>query len=282
MNVRVALRLGRVSNLPTVVSNVLAGVALAGRHPAPVTIALVCLAMSLMYVAGMFLNDAFDRDIDRVERPERPIPAGAVTAAAVFDAGFAMLVAGVAIVAGIAIVTGAGGKPVLVALALAASIVLYDARHKGNPIAPFVMGACRACVYLTAGLAVRDTICGELALGSASLVAYVVGLTYIAKQENLREMKNLWPLAFLVVPFVAAWPHDLASAGVYVALLSWVLRALGLLRARKIRDAVTGLIAGIALLDALWIVELGRPHLALIAIAAFVATAALQRLVPGT
>ena len=60
-----ALRLGRVSNLPTVTSNVLAAVALSGAHPSPSTIVGTCIAVSLMYVAGMWLNDAFDRDIDR-------------------------------------------------------------------------------------------------------------------------------------------------------------------------------------------------------------------------
>jgi hypothetical protein len=282
MTLRTALRLGRVSNLPTVVSNVLAGVALSGRFPSPLAIALVCLAMCLMYVAGMFLNDAFDRDIDRVERPERPIPAGEVAASTVFDAGFLMLVVGIVTVAAVALATGASWKPIAVAAALGTAIVLYDARHKNNPVAPFIMGLCRAGVYLTAGLAFRDDVCHALLIGTASLVAYVVGLTYVAKQENLREMKNLWPLLFLAVPFVAAFPTNLVTGGVYVALAAWVLRALGLLRARKIRDAVTGLIAGISLLDALWIAHLGRPGLGLVAVAAFSLTVVFQRVVPGT
>src|SRR5262249_49744704 len=69
MKLATALRLGRVSNLPTVTSNVVAATALAGGHPSRITLLATCAAMSLMYVAGMWLNDAFDRDIDRVERP---------------------------------------------------------------------------------------------------------------------------------------------------------------------------------------------------------------------
>ena len=72
------LRLGRVSNLPTVWTNVLAGVALSGARAPAGTAVLLALALSLFYVGGMFLNDAFDREVDTRERPERPIPSGTV------------------------------------------------------------------------------------------------------------------------------------------------------------------------------------------------------------
>ena len=76
MSLSIALNLGRISNLPTVWSNVLAGMVMAGGAldhrfiPAG-------LSLSLFYVGGMYLNDAFDRGIDAIERPERPIPAHA-------------------------------------------------------------------------------------------------------------------------------------------------------------------------------------------------------------
>ena len=43
----------------------------------------------------MYLNEAFDREVDARERPERPIPAGEVDAKTVFSLGFAMLGLGV-------------------------------------------------------------------------------------------------------------------------------------------------------------------------------------------
>ena len=91
MSWQVALRLGRVSNLPTVWTNTLAGIVLAGgRVLEPWTLPLL-VALSLFYVAGMYLNDAFDAGIDARERPERPIPAGLVSAETVFTLGFAMM-----------------------------------------------------------------------------------------------------------------------------------------------------------------------------------------------
>ena len=90
VNLATALRLGRVSNLPTVWSNVLAGSALAGAATG-VSVFCAMLAASAFYVGGMYLNDAFDRDIDSRERPERPIPSGAISAKSVFAIGFGLL-----------------------------------------------------------------------------------------------------------------------------------------------------------------------------------------------
>jgi 4-hydroxybenzoate polyprenyltransferase len=282
MKLSTALRLGRVSNLPTVTSNVLAGTALAGSSKSGLTIALVCFALSLMYVAGMWLNDAFDRDIDRVERPERPIPSGEVTAGTVFDVGFVLLGGGIVVIAATAFASGAGWKPLVSAVALGAMIIFYNANHKDNPWAPVVMGLCRAGVYTTAALVARPHLSQEVLFGAGLLIAYLIGLTNAAHQENLVELEELWPLAFLAAPFALLRPHDLGSLAVYTVFLVWVARAVWLLRAKRIKQAVTALIAGISLLDALLIISFGRPGLAIAALAAFAATSLLQRIVPGT
>ena len=65
------LRLGRVSNLPTVWTNVLAATVLAGGAWQNARTALVLVAMSLFYVGGMYLNDYFDRAIDARGRYRR-------------------------------------------------------------------------------------------------------------------------------------------------------------------------------------------------------------------
>ena len=94
MNWQVALRLGRVSNLPTVWSNSLAGLVLAGGTAATIGIELglgLMIIMSLFYIGGMYLNDAFDQHIDAIERPERPIPSGHVRASTVYICGSSML-----------------------------------------------------------------------------------------------------------------------------------------------------------------------------------------------
>lgn len=79
------------SNLPTVWTNVLAAVILAGADWRDWRVAIVLAAMSLFYVGGMYLNDFFDRAIDANERPERPIPSGAIAAGCVAAVGFALI-----------------------------------------------------------------------------------------------------------------------------------------------------------------------------------------------
>jgi 4-hydroxybenzoate polyprenyltransferase len=290
MTWQVALRLGRVSNLPTVWTNVATGIVLAGGAlGSPATLPLL-LALSLFYVGGMYLNDAFDARIDAVERPERPIPSGAISAHAVFAAGFAMLGAGVLLLlwAGYGLAGRTGPWPALAGLALAGAIVVYDWYHKDNPLSPALMGLCRVLVYLAAGVAFAHPLPGALWLAALLLLCYLIGLTYVAKQENLGEVRNLWPLLFLAAPLLYALLHAPASptGAVLCALFAiWVGVALWFLKRRQPGDvprAVVSLIAGIALLDAVLIAAAGAPGIAWLAVAGFALTLALQRLVPGT
>ena len=290
MNLPAALELGRVSNLPTVWTNVLAGIVLSGVGGSPGLIALVILALTLFYVGGMFLNDAFDREIDARERPALPIPSGRVSATAVFSWGFGMLGGGLLLLlaAGYAIAGGTGWRPAAGGLALAGAIVLYNAWHKGNPISPLIMGLCRMLVYVTAGYAVARDLPAGLFLGAGVLLCYLIGLTYAAKQENLNRITSLWPLLFLAVPFVyipAAMELDWAGMAVYAGLAAWVLFALSFLviPARiNVPRAVVSLLAGICLLDALLISASGGQNLAWLAVAGFPLTLFLQRWVSGT
>jgi 4-hydroxybenzoate polyprenyltransferase len=281
VKLRTALTLGRVSNLPTVWTNALAGVLLAGARPGP-EFPLVVLAFSLFYTGGMFLNDAFDSPWDARERPERPIPSGAAGAREVFLWGFGLLAAGVLVLALF------GREAAMAGMALAGAVTFYDWNHKANPLSPVIMGLCRALIYVGAALCYTIVLPGALWWGSLVLVCYLIGLTYIAKQETLARVENLWPLAFLAVPVLyGAWliaPAPLV-APFWVLFCGWMALALWLLRRRRRGDiprAVVSLIAGISLLDALLIAASGLPGLALAALAGFGVTLFFQRYIAGT
>jgi heme O synthase-like polyprenyltransferase len=282
-----ALRLGRVSNLPTTWTNVAAGLVLSGAAFERELGLWLCLCVSCFYVGGMYLNDAFDRGYDARERPERPIPSGEVRASTVFAVGFSLLFAGVAGVSALALREGGTGwPPVLAALSLALVIVFYDLHHKGNPWSPVVMACNRVLVYLVAALSARAGFGVDLLWGSLALLCYLIGLTYVAKQENLRELGALWPLAFLAVPFtyLRAFAEPVAIA-LYLALalyLAFSLRFLFDRGRRDVKRAVTLLIAGISLLDALLVASHGHALLAAACVLGTVATLLLQRHVPGT
>jgi hypothetical protein len=290
MKLTTALQLGRVSNLPTVWSNVLAGAGLAGAATVDFRLLLLIVSMSLFYTGGMFLNDAFDHGFDAKVRPERPIPSGQVSAAQVHAFGFGMMAVGLVLLAWV----GYGyepltqWRPVVAGLALAGAIVFYNWHHKNNPLSPLVMGICRMLVYLTAALAVSTVVPPQVMVAAVVLLCYLIGLTYAAKKEHLRSLENIWPLVFLAVPLIYGIYLALALPMVVlplVALAAWTLYALSLLRRRKPGDvprAVVSLIAGISLLDAMLLVGTGAVMLAWFAIAAFGATLVLQRWVSGT
>jgi len=186
------LLLSRVSNLPTVWSNVLAGIVASHAVVRPPHYVRLAIAVSLLYTAGMFLNDAFDRDIDAVERPDRPIPAGEVSAATVFTIGFALLAAGVVLAA----LQPTFLMPLVWSLLLAAAIVRYDYRHKRHPFAPIIMGLCRGLVYCVAASAVAGAVAPAVLIAAVGLTAYVASLTQVAKR--------LGPRAGIVIPLLIA------------------------------------------------------------------------------
>jgi 4-hydroxybenzoate polyprenyltransferase len=228
---RAFLVLSRISNLPTVWSNTLAGSVAAdpGAGGALALVSALAIAVSLMYTGGMFLNDAFDARIDAAERPDRPIPSGDVSRAEAFTFGALLLSVGLVLLAVVA-----GRRPFMWGAVLAAAIVAYDYRHKGFRFGPLVMGACRGLVYCVAG-SVAVPLSAAVIVPAVLLAAYTASLTLVAKQVGSR-------------------------AGVVVPLM----------------------IAGISLVDAAVILWSGGGALALVGIACFALTLALQEIVPGT
>ncbi|HMI93510.1 MAG TPA: hypothetical protein VK509_19190, partial [Polyangiales bacterium] len=113
-----------------------------------------------------------------------------------------------------------------------------------------------------------------------------IGLTYAAKQENLRALRGVWPLVLLAAPFAyAPVLRTLAGALLYAALAASTVHSVRLLLVpakRDIRRAVTQLIAGISLLDGMLVGSQGYAVLAAFCAAAWLLTLRLQRVVAGT
>lgn len=186
----VYLRLARVSNLPTVWTNVLAGVVVGGGPLAWAPLLRIGLGVSLLYTAGMFLNDAFDRTYDATSNPRRPIPAREVPAREVFSVGWVLLVAGLLVV-----VAETWSWPAVAStLVLGAAIVYYDYRHKRDPLGPAVMALCRGLVYFVAAAATAS-IGVDVIAAALLLFGYVLLLTWIAKRVGARAG---WLIAVLI------------------------------------------------------------------------------------
>jgi len=278
------LRLGRISNLPTVWTNVLAGSVIAGGAAHSKGIGLIAIAMTAFYVGGMYLNDFFDREIDARDRPGRPIDAGEIGANAVMLIGFGLLAAGVALM----IAFGSGA--IVCGLLLTGVIVLYDIWHKGNVLSPVVMGSCRALVYIGSGVAIAGGLSSAIVIAAVALACHVAGIAYAAKQESLDQVGNFWPLGLLAVPLLVALPvvfDGWITVAACVLLLTADTAAIRLLVMRPspgaVQLAVSGLIAAICLVDALAIAAAGGSIMVVaICVLGYPLTRLFQKSIPGT
>ncbi|MGW9175782.1 SCO3242 family prenyltransferase [Streptomyces decoyicus] len=136
----------RVSALFSVPGDLLAGATAAGHRPNHRTALATCASLCL-YEAGMALNDWADRDIDAVERPDRPIPSGRIEPAA------ALTAAGGLTVAGLALAAAASRPALLTATALAATVWAYDLHLKNTPAGPAAMACARTLDLLQGAVA---------------------------------------------------------------------------------------------------------------------------------
>ena len=259
-SVKALLLLGRVSNLPTVWSNCLGAWLLAGGallESADVQrFAWLIAGSTLLFLAGMFLNDAFDVHFDREHRPERPIPSGDITAKAVWALGIVQLLLGLGCLVYV------NTLATLCALGLAGSILVYDWLHKRTAWSPLIMGLCRLLLYLLAGATATGSLGLTVVLSALALWSYIVGLSNIARRESTGGRLNSWPCWLLSLPLalVLALPFyqegaDLLSSGVVIAgglYALWTVRSLLFTFKSMIPQhgrTVSGLLAGIVLFD---------------------------------
>ncbi len=284
---RAWIELVRLSNLPTCISNVLVGAAI-GVGSANVSCAaggLATLAVILFYMGGMTLNDVVDRDIDRQQRPDRPIPSGRVTVPAALGFAVACLAGGVTLAA------FAGPHALWIAVILVAVIVIYDLVHKHAAASVLLMGACRGLVYLFAAAAVAwppdRVVTATLAV---TITVYIALVSVVARVESGRTLDARRWVAIVLVPVALApiavirpdsWTWTVAAAIVVAAWLMVVARH-ALAPAPRIRLAVPGWLAGICLVDGLYLTLLDQRGLAVAALGCFVVTTLAHRRILGT
>ena len=286
---RALLILGRVSNLPTVWSNCLAGWLLGGGGGYE-KLPLLFAGATFLYTGGMFLNDAFDVEFDREHRAERPIPSRAISAGAVWAWGFGWLFAGIVCLFWLGSRTGVTG------LVLFACILIYDWIHKRTILAPVLMGVCRTVLYLVAAATAAEGVTGWAVWGGLVMGAYVIGLSYLARGESQKSVEpnesgvlRYWPLLFLANPVVLAL---VANANGYrngallisAIVLLWVAKSLRYTLwtpQRNVGRAVSGLLAGIVLVD--WLAVCYAPKdWGFIFIGLFLSALMFQRFIPAT
>jgi len=141
---------------------------------------LLMAVVALITAAGNVINDYFDAAIDAINRPERPIPSGAVSR----DAALAW--AGILFVLGLAVSVFTTPLCVGIALVNALLLVLYAARLKSTP---FFGNA--AVAYLSASIFLfGGAYAGWQALLGMLPIAAITFLAMLAR-ELLKDAEDI-------------------------------------------------------------------------------------------
>jgi len=211
------LRLARLPNGFTALSNIIAAQLIVnqGRFAwealAPLLLASLCL-----YSGGIILNDYFDYHEDLRERPDRPLPSGEIPLRVAARLGFGLLAAGI-------LLGGLVGKEQLViSVAIALLVLLYDGYAKNTSWGSPVMGACRFGNWLL-GLSFGGSLATHWPL-AIPVFLYITSVTLLSRAETTAARRL--PLALCAAGILLA---TTAIVGLFMAgILShgWALLVL--------------------------------------------------------
>ncbi len=229
---RVWFDLARAGNFPSVASNVLVALILsAAGGPAfpPAGILIIAItAGCLIYAGGATFNDVADADFDTRHRPERAIPRKIVSRRTAAWIAATEMVVGL----GLLIVTGASAEW---ALALAATILVYDWVHKRWTGSVVLMAGCRVLLGVTLASLPGHAATAPLLWWATALFVYIVTLSLIAR----------WEYRVTPSPATSGAPTNLIAAGAASQ------------RAAKLGRMVGRLLAFIPLIDAIALLLIG-------------------------
>lgn len=205
------LVLMRPANIVTAISDIVAGVAIAGVLSSGFSsiqtsnFVYLILATIGLYGGGIVFNDVFDVELDKVERPERPIPSGKVTYKQAVFLGSFLLLLGVGFALLVSIVS------MLIAIAIVIAALVYDKYAKHHIIAgPLNMGVCRG-LNLLLGMSILSGQLPEFWMICFIPIVFIAAITLTSQGEVLGNNK---------MSITFALSLDLIVAGVII-LLAW-------------------------------------------------------------
>ncbi|TNF84781.1 prenyltransferase [Pseudomonas sp. ICMP22404] len=291
LNIKTWMTLGRVSNLPTVWTNTLAAALLASSAgalapPSSLVWLLLLAALSLLYLAGMLLNDLLDADWDQQHHNPRPITLGLVSRQQVRLATALLLMLAAAALLGLSRLIDQPHWMLGSATLLVACILGYNVLHKKYAHSVWLMGACRSALYLTAAASLAIPP-GPIWLCAMLLGVYISGLTYLARQEHRNQLLSRLPLLLMLSPLVLAfYSNSLWFWPVMLLWLGWLGRSywrhLAQPQQRQVRAFIGAGLAALPLFDALVLAVADQPLGSLACVLVFFLLPHFQRWVKPT
>lgn len=264
----------RPANIVTSVADILAGIAIAGYFLNQNTdynpLLLLCISTIGLYGGGIVFNDVFDADLDRIERPERAIPSGAIKLNEALILGIILLLGGIGAAFIYAIESG------LIALLIAFFALLYNKFGKHHSfLGPLNMGFCRG-LNLLLGISILTYSLNEwYFLGIIPLI-YIFSITMISQGEvhgSNRIKLYAGALLYLIVIgcilYVSFLQQEVLIALLLLIPFAWMIfkplvEAIKEPIGKNIGKAVKAGVISLILMDAAWAAAFGQVYFALL------------------
>ena len=242
------------------------------------------LSSVCLYAGGVVLNDYFDEPLDRVERPERPLPSGRAS-----RLGARRFAVGLFVMAGLA-AASVGVLSLGLALAIAFSAAFYDAIGKRTAFGPLNMGLCRFLNLLLGASAVPELVLERLTL-ALLLMVHITGVTVLSRGEvwggsRATTLAMLGALATVALSLAVLGATGTLPDRTYLVFLAAfllvvappVVRAYGDPTPRHVGLAVKWGVLGLVLLDATFAAAYAGPGAGLAVAALLVPSMLIARL----
>ncbi|SEN56798.1 4-hydroxybenzoate polyprenyltransferase [bacterium A37T11] len=283
------LLLMRPANIITAIADVLAGAAITGiwaqrEHTLPPGIGWLCLSTIGLYGGGVVFNDVFDAELDRVERPERPIPSGVVRLQEAQLLGLILLLTGITAAF---IASNLSG---VIAILTAIGALVYNKWSKHQSlIGPLNMGLCRG-LNLLLGISILPSAVPALGYLSLIPLVYIAAVTTISRGEVHGSSRTpLYLSAFLYLLVVlSVWTfgiyrHQALVTSLFLIGLVWMtgkplLKAIAQPIGPNIGKAVKAGVIALILLNAAWAAAAGTLYVAIFILILLPISIALSKL----
>ena len=264
----------RPANIVTSVADVLAGIAISGyfletdREILPVF--LLCISTIGLYGGGIVFNDVFDADLDKVERPERAIPSGAISKKEATLLGIILLSIGCLAAFAFSVRSG------IIAFLILVFALVYNKYGKHHAFfGPLNMGICRGMNLLLGVSIVSISLQSFYFLGLIPLI-YIFSITMISQGEVHGSNRNkLYTGAFLYLIVIGAILYSaFLRQNIFYAALFLILFAGMIFRplftaikepvGKNIGKAVKAGVISLILMDAAWASAYGQIFFAML------------------
>jgi 4-hydroxybenzoate polyprenyltransferase len=275
------LRLMRPANIVTAVSDILAGFAIARFATASnwnelsiSSMVLLGLSTIGLYGGGVVMNDVFDAELDKLERPERPIPSGAVSKKGATFLGVFLLLMGV-VAAAFAQAGITFSLSTYLAIGIATSAVVYDKWGKHQPyLGPVNMGLCRG-LNLLLGISILPAAVAHYWPIGLVPVTYIAAITMVSRGEvhgggrrTLIGAVFMYAVVVIAILIIAIMNDAFLSALLllllFCSMIFWPLRkAVRNPKGPLIGKAVKAGVIALIVMNAAWAAAFGSFYFAL-------------------